>query len=193
MSDQGKSQTYASRQMKGNILTYLERNRGKPQYRHAPSAAVSANKIVRPLAKKFGPGKSALQNHWPQIIGEKWAALSRPVTIRGGREGKTLVIEAKGPAAAMMQANTGQLLGQINQFLGKGTIVKIMVKQGSFKIKPKADTAPKPTLPAKRQSPQKQSGASHMRSALENLPENALQDALNALGDHVHARPNKHK
>lgn len=184
MADQGKSQTYISRRVRSNVLSYLERNRGKPQYRHAPSAAVSANKILRPLAKKFGPGKSALQNHWPQIIGEKWAALSRPMTIRGGREGKTLLIEAKGPAAAMMQANTGQLLDQINQFLGQSTITKIMVKQGSFKIKPKTDTQTKPSMPPKRPAPQKQ-----VRSSLEHLPENTLQHALDALGEQVRARP----
>lgn len=178
MSELGKSQTDRKRIAQGNILAYLEHNRGKPQYRHAPSAAMATNRILRPLSKKFGPGKNALQNHWPQIIGEKWAALSRPMAIRGGKTGKSLLIEAKGPAAALIQANAGQLLGKINQFLGKDTITKIIVKQGS--MKPNTQTAAKTT--AIKTSPEQQP------SSVKNNPENAFQTALDNLGKKVHTR-----
>lgn len=188
MSEQGKSQSGISRAQRTNILQYLERNRGNAQYRHAPSAGVSTNKILRPLAKKFGPGRNALQNHWPQIIGEKFARLSRPVAIRGGKTGKTLVIEAKGPACALIQANSSQLLGKINQFLGQGTVTKILVKQGSMKMqKPKVDAQHSPTATPKTTTlitplPKQ------MRSRLENDTQNLLKTALDALGQKTRER-----
>ncbi len=177
MKDLRKSQTDLSREAKGNIIAFLERNRGNRQYRHAPSAGWSTNKIMRPLSKKFGPGKNALQNHWPQIIGEKWAALSKPISVRGGKDGKTLLIEAKGPAAALIQANAGQLIAKVNQFLGPNAIAKIKVKQGRI--------APSPTTKKQEQRP----ADKQVCSSLEMSTEIRLEQALNKLGRKI--RPTK--
>lgn len=181
MSSQDKSQTEKTaltRSQRSSVLSYLERNRGNRQYRHAPSAGWSTNKILRPLSKKFTAGKSELQAHWAEIVGAKWAALSRPIAIRGGKDGKTLHIEAKGPAAALMQANTGQLLGKINQFLGAGTISKLSVKHGSIKTMAAA-------IPTVKKQP-----APQVHSTLETSTKNRLQSALDDLGDTIRRRDN---
>ena len=157
-----------------NVLRYLERNRGRRQYRHAPSAGWSTGKILKPLTKKFGSGKSDLQAHWPEIVGKKWAALSKPIAIRGSSTGKTLHIEAKGPAAALIAANSGQLLAKINQFLGAGAITKITVKQGRIQPAPKDIENPPPTGQALTDP--------DMHIGLENTTENRLEWALNNLG-----------
>ena len=175
MKDQGKSQTDISREAKGNIIAYLERNRGNRQYRHAPSAGWSTNKIMRPLSKKFGPGANALQNQWPNIVGEKWASLSRPVSMRGNKGDKTLLIEAKGPAAALLQANAGQLIDKINQFLGANTVSKLKIKQGRIAAPVKKKTPPSPI-------PEKQ-----VRSTLEIDTETRIEQALNKLGRKIRA------
>ncbi len=179
MSMQGKSQIKKkplSREQRARILNYLERHRGQQQYRHAPSAAWSTNKILRPLTKKFGPGKSALQSHWPQIIGEKWAQLSRPLSIRTSKEGKTLIIEAKGPASALIQANSGQLLGKINQFMGANAITKIKVVQGRIK------------MPHTKTEDIKPQQVDQLHSLLEDTTENRLKRALSLLGTKIHNR-----
>ncbi|MBL4871425.1 MAG: DUF721 domain-containing protein [Robiginitomaculum sp.] len=179
MSDQGKSQskeTALKRAAAAYAVRYLENNRGKRQYRHAPSAGWATGKVLKPLAKKFGPSKNTLQNHWPEIIGAKWATLSKPMALRNSKDGKTLVIEAKGPACALIQADTGRILAKINQFLGSGHVNKIIVKQGRM-------TA----LPAKT-SPDIPSPNEQLHSELENSPQNSLQSALNALGRKVKAK-----
>lgn len=165
--------TDISRADRANVLRYLEHNRGKRQYRHAPSAGWSTGKILKPLTKKFGTGRSDLQAHWSEIVGGKWAALSKPIAIRSSTTGRTLVIEAKGPAAALISANTSQLLAKINQFLGAGAITKINVKQGQ--IAPVKKTANRPVSKA----PDK------LRSKLENSVENRLQWALNDLANKI--------
>ncbi len=179
MKSLGKSQSEKSlqnRKAHSAITRYLERNRGNRQYRHAPSAGWSTGKVLKPLTKKFGPGRNALQGHWPEIVGEKWAMLSRPKAITGTKTGKTLVIEAKGPVAALMQANSGQYLAKINQFLGQGTVTKIIVKQG-YVTKTNTLAAP--------QNPQP---TTHMHSTLENTTQNRLQQALDNLGNKVKTR-----
>jgi len=178
MSERRKShnkKSMSSREARGKIISYLERNRGKSQYRHAPSAGWSANKVLRPLSKKFGPGTNTLRAHWPQIVGKKWAALSNPVTIRGEKDGKTLLIEARGPAAALIAANSGQLLAKINQFLGTDTITKLKVKQSPIKAKPA------PTVP----------NANQLRPKLETGSKNSLQQALDEWGHKVRTRNNQ--
>lgn len=161
----------ADRATRGKIIAFLEKNRGKPQYRPTPSASTATNRVMRRLSKQFGPGANALQSHWPQIIGEKWAKVSRPAHVRGSKDGKTLTIIAQGPAATLIQANSGQLLDKINQFLGAGAISKLRVQQGQ--IQKQAEPHANKT---------NDQDASHLRSTLAQPASNALEEALNQLG-----------
>ncbi len=115
---------------RADILRHLEENRGRSQYRHAPSAGYAVNRVVRPLGRKFGPGAKALQSQWASIVGPQWASLSKPVSMRSVKGVTTLTILAKGPAAALMSANSPRLLEQINQFLGAEAVQKIKLRQG---------------------------------------------------------------
>ncbi len=134
---------------------------------------------MRPLSKKFGPGANALQNQWPNIVGEKWASLSRPVSMRGNKGSKTLLIEAKGPAAALLQANAGQLIDKINQFLGANAITKIKIKQGRI------------AAPVKKQKPPNPAPEKQVQTTLEMDTETKIQDALNKLGRKIRAPENQ--
>lgn len=172
-----KSETSKSgtdRVNRGKVISYLEKNRGKPQYRHTPSAAMAVNRVIRPLSKKFGPGASALTSHWPQIVGAKWAKLSRPRGMRGAKGEKTLIIEAQGPAATLLQANSGQLLNKINQFLGDGAITKLRIQQGK--------------ILKGEEEPSAKNSEIDVQSSLDTDEDNALQTALNKLGQKIAER-----
>jgi len=166
MNDLRNQDSLKARTKRGNTLAFLQKHRGRPQYRHAPSASRAANKVLRPLSRKFGPGVSSLRSHWPEIIGERWAALSKPTAVRGITGAKVLHIEAKGPAAAMLQADSARILGKVNQFLGTGAISKITVKQGRISIQSKP-AAPTPTR--------------HMSKKLETDEDISLRTALDKL------------
>ncbi len=118
------------RYRRGSLVQYLEKHRGRPQYRPAPQAAKAIAKVMRPLAKKYGGGLGALERHWPEIVGHKWANLSTPVRISGKAGCKTLLIRAQGPAASLLQADSQNILARVNGFLGPGHIRKISLKQG---------------------------------------------------------------
>ncbi|MCF6220197.1 MAG: DciA family protein [Robiginitomaculum sp.] len=172
MNDLRNQDSLKARTLRGNTLAYLQKHRGRPQYRHAPKAGRAANKVLRPLSRKFGPGVSSLRSHWADVIGERWAQLSKPTAIRGSTGAKTLHIEAKGPAAAMLQADSASILNKVNQFLGAGAIAKIMVKQGRIRIQPET-TPPPPQLYEK----------------LETDDDGSLQAALDKLGSRLMSRP----
>ncbi len=168
MDGSGKSkskQTLAVREMRGRLNAYLLRNRGRQQYRHAPSAAQAASRVMRPLAKKFGAGVGTLRDHWPEIVGQKWAQLSQPHTLRGAKDAKILVIKAKGPAATLISANSDQLLAKINQFLGAGSVRTLKIIQSRMS----GDT------PAA-------SAENNVRFPIAKPGENTLEAALDRLG-----------
>jgi hypothetical protein len=172
------------RVMRGHLMGYLQRNRGKSQYRHAPSAAIAAQRVLRPLGKKFGPGTQSLKTQWPQIVGEKWASLSAPRKIQTSRTDKTLVIVAKGPAAALLSANTHQLLGKINQYLGPNSVTKIKIVQGQ--INP-------PKTPTQASAPKSGNTTSNtLQSPLvkrdRKADKNTLESALDKLGQKIKSR-----
>ncbi len=179
MNDYLNHDSIKTRKRRGNSLAYLQKNRGKPQYRHAPSASRATNKVLRPLSRKFGPGVNSLRAHWPEIIGQKWAALSKPTAVRGSIGAKTLQIEAKGPAAAMLQADSNQIRDKVNQFLGADTISKIVVKQGRIQINTKKNA---------ETSMDNQHSVSKMVQTDKN---ETLKSALDRLGQNIKSRTNK--
>ncbi|MEE9273281.1 MAG: DciA family protein [Robiginitomaculum sp.] len=174
MNGSGKSPIANKREARGRIIAYLERNRGKRQYRHAPSAGWATGKVMRPLSKKFGPGANALRSHWSQIVGEKWTKLSVPTSVRGSKSGTVLHITAKGPAANLIIADSAQIIQKVNMFLGAGTISKIKVKQGQIRAR---------FTPSTRQMPK-----NNVQKAPDNDEEYGLEQALDKLGSRIKIR-----
>ena len=183
MNDLRNQDSLRNRAARSNTLAYLQKTRGKPQYRPAPSAARAVNKVLRPLSKKFGPGVNSLRSHWPQIIGERWASLSQPVAIRRSKGAKTLLIKAKGPAAAMLQAQSAQLLDKINQFLGANAITKLTIKQG--RISPAQTANPTP-----KELPKNNPKDYNVHETLAITDDNSLKAALDQLGKIIKSREN---
>ncbi len=138
-----------ARETRTNIVQYLQKNRGRPQYRPAPPAARAVAKIMRPLSKKHASGISGLRNNWPEIIGQRWAGLSEPIKITASREGKTLIIAAQGPAASLLEADSRQIIQKINQYLGQGAIYKIKIRQMAINKKQKKELSKSLEKPAK--------------------------------------------
>lgn len=164
-----------TREEKARLTAWLSTQRGKRQYRHAPPAARAVQKIIKPLSNKHGAGVSAIYENWPEIAGTRFAKFSRPVKITGGREGRTLHIQAPGAAAALIMAGSGQILDRLNTFLGYGHISRIKVSQSAMKLA--APHAPKPE--PRGLSPSK---ARALQSGLSNVKDPALKQALDRLG-----------
>lgn len=159
---------------------WVETQRGRPQFRAAPSAGLSVNKVMRPLAKKHGGGRSAmaLEKVWPEIMGPRWSKISSPVRFLGGKHGRTLIISAPGPAAALIMAQSGPILERLNAHLGASHVSRIKVVQSRM------TNAARPIAKrglAPRQETQLQAG-------LSDIKDERLKRALEKMGRGVFSR-----
>ena len=165
-----------SRKDKQTLSHWLEQKRGKPQYRPAPKAGAAINKVLRPLSKKFGGGgasAAALTKHWPQIVGTRWAKISKPLKYSGGRDGRTLVIAAPGAAATLIMSASGPIIERLNGHLGAGYVTRIRV------IQTKMSTASKTSVPKRGLSPREEL---ELQEGLSKIENNGLKQALEKLG-----------
>jgi hypothetical protein len=110
---------------------YLAKRRGRAAIKPAPAAGQAAARVLRPLARRFGPGVDQFTEHWPEIVGEKLAAWCAPETIQRRRDGDVLIIRARGPAGAVIQAEAPRLLEKVKLYCGDRAPTQLKVVQGA--------------------------------------------------------------
>ena len=162
----------------GQVLSqWVETQRGRPQFRAPPSAGLSVSKVMRPLAKKHGGGSSAiaLEKIWPEIMGPRWSKISSPVRFLGGRNGRTLIISAPGPAASLILAQSGPIIQRLNAHLGTSHVTRIKVVQSRM-------TKPARTQVKRGLAPRQET---ELRAGLSDIKSERLKLALEKMGRQV--------
>ncbi|MFP4520233.1 MAG: DciA family protein [Oceanicaulis sp.] len=114
-------------------------HRARPAAKAPPSVGRAAVKVVRPLEKQLSPAMAELEAGWAEIVGESLARYTRPEKYHGGAGGLTLRIRAKGPAAALAEAQAPRILERAARYSGKHA-VKLKIVQGPIQ----ESFAPKP-------------------------------------------------
>ncbi len=102
-------------------------HRGRPAAPPPPAAARALASVVRPLAKAFGPGVGELDEHWEAIVGEALARWSSPEKLSAG----LLTVRARGPAAALIEAQSAVILERVAQYAGRAP-KRLRIVQGSL-------------------------------------------------------------
>lgn len=164
-----------SREDKQKVNQWLSQQRGRPQYRTAPSAGMAVSKVMRPFSKKYGGGSSALAlgRIWPEIVGQRWSKISTPLRFAFGRNGRILVISAPGSAAALITAASGPIIDRLNTHLGpdhvKGIkVVQTKMRTDGTKVQSKRGLRPTEAL--------------KLKESLETVKSDSLKAALEKLG-----------
>lgn len=156
---------------------FLESHRGRRAIRAAPPAGRAAERILKPLAKRFGVGVERLVEHWPEIVGARLAEWSMPEAIQNSAGNKVLVIRARGPAAAVLQAESRRILERVRLFAGDRAPTRLRVLQGATRAPlPAAGPAAKPSA-----TPQ-------VSERVEESLEARLLSALDRYGNSVKSR-----
>lgn len=135
-------------QVKDNASPPPRRRRG-----FEPAAKLVAAR-VQSASEGRGFAVSRLLTHWPEIVGEQLASLTRPVKVshtRGGF-GATLTLLTTGPVAPMIEMQLPQLREKVNACYGYNAIARITLTQtaptgfaegqASFDHAPRAPVAP---------------------------------------------------
>ncbi|MCF3973388.1 DUF721 domain-containing protein [Paracoccus salsus] len=94
------------------------------------AASLLADRVQK-AAEGRGFAVSRLLTHWPEIAGERLAAMTRPVRIshsRGGF-GATLTLLTAGPVAPMVEMQLPELRERVNACYGYNAIQKIVLTQ----------------------------------------------------------------
>ena len=83
--------------------------------------------------KRFGFVQGAVVSRWAEIVGERYAKVSTPESIRfptGKKSGGTLTLSVEGAHAPLMQHLAPLIIERVNRFLGYEAVDKVAFTQG---------------------------------------------------------------
>src|SRR5437763_8599226 len=123
--------------------------------------------------RRFGFVQSSIVSRWAEIVGERYAKVSSPESIRfptGKKGGGVLTLLVDGAHAPLIQHLTPLIVERVNRFFGYAAINRIVFRQG----KPPSPT-PKPERPQLRAVPKelgdglREIADPELRACLESL------------------------
>lgn len=146
---------------------------------------------IRTASETRGFAVTRLLTHWTEIAGDEIAAVARPVSVRYGREGlgATLTLLTTGAFAPILEMQKETLRSKVNACYGYAAISRIRLTQTSPHGFAEGAAAFAAAPPTKRgPDPQKAVQAAAMA---EEISDDGLRAALEALGENVLSRPKR--
>lgn len=89
--------------------------------------------VGRAAFRKFGFIQSSVVTRWAEIVGQRYAQLTSPDSIRfpaGKRSGGTLQLTVASGHAPMVQHIVPEITERVNRFFGYEAVARIAIKQG---------------------------------------------------------------
>ena len=111
----------------------------KPEKDEPPRScrARSAGELVGaagdPSFRRFGFVQGSIVSRWAEIVGERYARVSSPESIRfpaGKKAGGVLTLMVDGAHAPLIQHLTPMIVERVNRFFGYSAINRIVFRQG---------------------------------------------------------------
>jgi hypothetical protein len=104
-----------------------------PRSCRARSAGDLVGAIGNPSFRRFGFIQSSIVSRWSEIVGERYAKVSSPESIRfptGKKAGGVLTLMVEGAHAPLIQHLTPMIVERVNRFFGYSAINRIVFRQG---------------------------------------------------------------
>lgn len=123
--------------------------------------------------RRFGFVQSSIVSRWKEIVGDRYADVSAPESIRfpqGKRSNGVLTLVVAGAHAPMMQHVVPVIIERVNRFFGYAAVQKVTIRQGEVLRGP----APRPRvelvpLPVELGDSLRTIGDPELRAVLESL------------------------
>jgi hypothetical protein len=137
------------------------------------SAGELVGGVGDPSFRRFGFVQGSIVSRWAEIVGERYAKVSSPESIRfptGRKAGGVLTLLVDGAHAPLIQHLTPLIVDRVNRFFGYAAINRIVFRQG----KPLA-APPRPERPQLRPVPKelgeglREIADPELRACLESL------------------------
>src|SRR5688572_32969093 len=93
--------------------------------------------IGRAAFRRFGFVQSSIVSRWREIVGERYATVSSPESIRfpaGKRSSGTLTLVVEGAHAPMLQHVAPVIIDRVNRFFGYPAVERLNIRQGIVQI-----------------------------------------------------------
>jgi hypothetical protein len=116
-----------------------------PRRGYARAAGDLVGDIAGVTFKRFGFVQGAVVSRWGEIVGERYAKVSSPESIRfpvGRKSGGVLTLLVEGAHSPLIQHLAPLIVERVNRFFGYAAIDRIVFRQGRL---PKA--SPRPQRP----------------------------------------------
>jgi len=150
-----------------------ESGKEAPRRGYARSAGDLVSDVAGTTFKRFGFVQGAVVSRWAEIVGERYARVSTPESIRfpgGKKSGGTLTLSVEGAHAPLMQHLTPMIIERVNRFFGYEAIDKIAFRQGrTARSTPKLQRPAAAPIPKELGEGLRQIADPELRACLESL------------------------
>ena len=123
--------------------------------------------------KRFGFVQGAVVSRWAEIVGERYAKVSAPESIRfpvGKKSDGTLTLSVEGAHAPLMQHLAPLIMERVNRFFGYRAVATVAFRQGRHaKPAPKVERPPSAAVPKALGEGLRQIADPELRACLESL------------------------
>jgi len=129
--------------------------------------------------RRFGFVQSSIVSRWSEIVGERYAKVSSPESIRfpaGRKAGGALTLLVEGAHAPLIQHLTPIIIERVNRFFGHNAVDRVIFKQGRLPA-----PAPKPIRPELRPVPKE------LGEGLREIADPELRTCLESLASQIAA------
>ncbi|HET9355260.1 MAG TPA: DUF721 domain-containing protein [Sphingomicrobium sp.] len=116
-----------------------------PRHGRSRSAGELIGAAGGPAFKRFGFVQGAVVSRWGEIVGERYARVSSPESIRfptGSRKNGTLTLLVEGAHAPLMQHLGPLVIERVNRFFGYEAVAKLVYRQGRIPQPPQSPARP---------------------------------------------------
>ncbi|MBA3897673.1 MAG: DUF721 domain-containing protein [Sphingomonadaceae bacterium] len=118
-----------------------------PRGGRARSVSEIVPDVGRAAFRRFGFVQSSVVSRWGEIVGERYAGISSPESIRfppAKRADGVLTLTVQGAHAPMMQHVTPVIVERVNRFFGYAAVARVVIRQGE-RTAPQARVRPAPS------------------------------------------------
>jgi hypothetical protein len=101
--------------------------------------------VGRAAFRRFGFVQSSVVSRWAEIVGERYARVSAPESIRfphGQRAEGVLTLTVAGAHAPMMQHIAPEIIDRVNRFFGYRAVARVTIHQGEVAQAPRREAPP---------------------------------------------------
>jgi len=144
-----------------------------PRRGHARACGDLVGDIAGTSFKRFGFVQGAVVSRWPEIVGERYAKVSTPESIRfpqGKKAGGTLTLAVEGAHAPLMQHLGPLIIERVNRFLGYEAVSKLVFRQGRvLKVQPAPKRPVAAAVPQELGEGLREIADPELRACLESL------------------------